>query len=146
MANAISSTPSIHLKCQTKFMHALDDILDESFKIECSFSFPQFVYCSRDEVYFLKLSSLIASDGSTLNGQHTTVAMHHIQDITKPLMMLLLHYDVTSPWLLRRCFKQGFRDHRKQPIYEFNWIVISIGIQLIKTAKSNGWNNHTLCL
>ena len=29
-----------------------------------------------------------------------------------------------GPWLLRRCFKRGFGDHRKQPIYEFNWIVI----------------------
>ena len=29
-----------------------------------------------------------------------------------------------SPWLLRRCFKRGFGDHWKQPIYEFNWIVI----------------------
>ena len=38
----------------------------------------------------------------------------------------------SGPWLLRRCFKRGFGDHRKQPIYEFNWIVISIEIQLIK--------------
>ena len=37
-----------------------------------------------------------------------------------------------GPWLLRGCFKRGFGDHRKQPIYEFNWIVISIEIQLIK--------------
>ena len=37
-----------------------------------------------------------------------------------------------GPWLLRRCFKRGFGNHRKQPIYEFNWIVISIEIQLIK--------------
>ena len=36
-----------------------------------------------------------------------------------------------GPWLLRRCFKRGFGDHRKQPIYEFNWIVIFIEIQLI---------------
>ena len=38
-------------------------------------------------------------------------------------------------WLLRRCCKRGFGDHRKQPIYEFNWIVISIEIQLTKTAN-----------
>ena len=46
----------------------------QSFKIECS----------RDEVYFPKLS-----------GRHTTVAMHHIHDVTKPLMTLLLHYEIT---------------------------------------------------
>ena len=39
-----------------------------------------------------------------------------------------------GPWLLRRCFKRGLGDHRKQPIDEFNWIVISVEIQLIKTA------------
>ena len=33
--------------------------------------------------------------GGTLHGQHTTVAKHHIHDVTKPLMTLLLHYDVT---------------------------------------------------
>ena len=37
--------------------------------------------------------------------------------------------------LPRRCFKRGFGDHRKQPIYKFNWPVISIKIQLIKTAN-----------
>ena len=67
----------------------------KSFKIECSFSFPQFVYWSRDEVYFLKLSCLIASNGGTMHRQHTTFAMRHIHDVTKPLMTLLLHYDVT---------------------------------------------------
>ena len=42
-----------------------------------------------------------------------------------------------GPWLLiiSRCFKRGFGDHRKQPIQECNWIVISIEIQLVKTAK-----------
>ena len=28
-----------------------------------------------------------------------------------------------GPWLLRKYFKRGFGDHRKQPIYEFNWVV-----------------------
>ena len=36
-----------------------------------------------------------------------------------------------GPGLLRR----WFGDHRKRPIYEFDWIVISIEIQLIKTAN-----------
>ena len=40
-----------------------------------------------------------------------------------------------GPWLLRRSFRRGFHDHRKQPIYECNWIVISIKILLIKTAN-----------
>ena len=40
-----------------------------------------------------------------------------------------------GPWLLRRCFKRGFGDHRKQLIYEFNWTLISIEIQLTKTAN-----------
>ena len=35
-----------------------------------------------------------------------------------------------GPCLLGRCFKRGFGDHRKQPIYEFNWIVIWIEIRL----------------
>ena len=39
-----------------------------------------------------------------------------------------------GPWLLR-CFQRGFGDHRKQLIDEFNWIVISIEIQLTKTAN-----------
>ena len=44
---------------------------------------------------------------------------------------------VTSqcPWLLKRCFKRGFGDHRKQAVNEFDWIVISIEIQFRKTAN-----------
>ena len=68
-------------------------------------SFPQFVYCSRDEVYFLKLSCLIASNGGTLHGQHATVAMHHIHDVTKPLMTLLMHYDVTWSVVAQEIFQ-----------------------------------------
>ena len=64
-------------------------------------SFPQFVYCSRDEVYFPQLSCLIASNGGTLHVQHTPVAMHHIHDITKPLMT----YVATALWchVVRGC-------------------------------------------
>ena len=40
---------------------------------------------------------------------------------------------MSCPWLLRICLKRGFGNHWKQPIYEFNWIVISI--ELIKTAN-----------
>ena len=39
------------------------------------------------------------------------------------------------PWLSRRCFKRGFGEHRKQPIYEFNSIIIAIEIQLIINAN-----------
>ena len=52
-------------------MCTLDDILDEGWKIQCSMfiSFPQFIYCSHDEVYFPKLSCLIADDGGTLHSK-----------------------------------------------------------------------------
>ena len=74
MANAIRSTPAIHWKCEQnivrKFMCtlSLDDILDKGSKFQYNMfiSFPQFIYCSHDEVYFPKLSCLIAADGGTL--------------------------------------------------------------------------------
>ena len=45
-------------------MHTLDYILDEGAKFQnrMFISFPQFVYCSRDWVYFPKLSCLIAAE------------------------------------------------------------------------------------
>ena len=48
-------------------MCTLDDILDEGWKFQYSMfiSFPQFIYCSHDEVYFPKLSCLIAADGGS---------------------------------------------------------------------------------
>ena len=67
MANAIRSTPAIHWNCEQnivrKFMCPLDDILDEGSKFQYSMfiSFPQFIYCSHDEVYFPKLSCLIVA-------------------------------------------------------------------------------------
>ena len=77
MANAIRSTPAILLKCEQnivrKFMCtlSLDDILDEGSKFQYSMfiSFPQFIYCSHDEVYFPELSCLIAADGGTLHSK-----------------------------------------------------------------------------
>ena len=49
-------------------MCTLDDILDEGSKFQYSMfiSFPQFIYCSHDEVYFPKLSCLIAADGADI--------------------------------------------------------------------------------
>ena len=61
--------------------------------------------------------------------------MQHIHDVTKPLVTYYCIVMSRDPWLLRRCFKLGFGVHRKQPIGEFNWIVISIEIQLIKAAN-----------
>ena len=50
-------------------MYTLDDILDERWKFQnrMFISFPQCIYCSRDEVYFPKLSCIIAADGDTLH-------------------------------------------------------------------------------
>ena len=62
-------------------MYTLDDILDEGwkFQIRMFISFPQFVFCSRDEVYFPKISYVSVADGGTLHSkwQLTAVAMYH---------------------------------------------------------------------
>ena len=52
-------------------MYTLDGILDEGSKFQNGIfiSFPQFVYCSRDEVYFPKSSCLIPADGGTLHSK-----------------------------------------------------------------------------
>ena len=52
-------------------MCTLDDILDEGskFQYSMSISFHQFIYRSHDEVYFPKLSCLIAADGGTLHSK-----------------------------------------------------------------------------
>ena len=76
------------------------------------------------------------TDAGTLHGQHTTVVLCIIfvtsqSHLWRYCCMLTSH----GPWFLRRCFKRGFGDHRKQPIYEINWTVISVEIQLIKTAN-----------
>ena len=76
-------------------MYTLDDVRDDSSKFQNGilffFSFPQFVNCSRVRLQAWFFKGL----GGTLHGQHTTVAMHHIHEVTKPLMTLLLHYDVS---------------------------------------------------
>ena len=122
--------------------YTLDDILDEGSKFQnrMFINFPQFVYCSRDEVYFPKLSCLVAAHGSTfLAFQVGTIQrLLCITFMTSQSHLWCYCCIVMSrgPWLLSRCFKRGFCDHRKQRIYEFiNWIVISIEIQLTKTAN-----------
>ena len=50
-----------------------------------------YIYCSRVRLQARFFRGL----GGTSHGQHTTVAMHLIHDVTKPLVTLLLHYDVT---------------------------------------------------
>ena len=64
--------------------------------------------------------------------QHTMVAMTSQSHLWRNCCIVTS----SGPWLLRRCFKRGFSNHWKQPIYEFNcnWIVISIEIQLMKSA------------
>ena len=92
MANAIRIKPP--MKCEQNivkwfmYMYTLDGILDGGLKFQNRMfqSFPQFVYCSRDEEYFPKSSCLFSADGGTLHGQHVTVAMRHIHDVTKTLM------------------------------------------------------------
>ena len=71
------STPAIHKKTWTKYCseiyvpYTLDDILDEDSKFQnrMFISFPQFIYCSRNEVYFPKLSCLIAAHDGTLHSK-----------------------------------------------------------------------------
>ena len=61
---------------------SLDDILDEGskFKYSMFISFPQFIYCSHDEVYFPKLSCLIAADGGTLHSKWAPSGLHRAFD------------------------------------------------------------------
>ena len=73
-------------------------ILDEGSKFQnrMFISFPQFIYCSCDEVYFPKLSCLIAAHDGTLHSKWAPYnGCDHIHDVTKPLVTLLLHCDVT---------------------------------------------------
>ena len=116
---------------------SLDDILDEGSKFQYGMfiSFPQFIYCSHDEVYFPKLSCLIAADGGTLhskwapyNGCYASHSWRHKAtcDVTAAL------------WchVVRGCL--GDVSNEDLAIIENNqftiddWIVISIEIQLIK--------------
>ena len=64
MPNKVSYRPPDMIDHRTlDDTYTLDGILDEGSKFQnrMFISFPQFVYCSRDEVYFPKLSCLIAS-------------------------------------------------------------------------------------
>ena len=140
MANAIRSTPAIHKKCEQnivrKFMCTLDVMLDEGSKFQYSMfiSLPQFIYCSHDEVYFPKVLPnrgwwrYLAFQMGTIQRLLCITFMTSQSHLWHYCCIVMSH----GPWLLRRCFKRGFGDHRKQPIYEFNWIVISIEIPLIK--------------
>ena len=57
--------------------YTLDDIFDEGSKFQnrMFISFPQFAYCSSDEVYFPKLSCLLAAHGGTPGGGGTPYVM-----------------------------------------------------------------------
>ena len=117
--------------------YTLDDIdKGSTFQNRMFISFPQFVYCSRDEVYFPKLSCLVAAHGSTLhskwapyNGCYASHSWRHEAtcDVTAAL------------WchVVRGCL--GDVSNKDFAIIEnnkfINWIVISIEIQLTKTAN-----------
>ena len=105
-------------------------------------SVPQFVYCSHDEAYFPELSCLITADGSTLHSKWAQQLLC-ITFMTSKSHLWRYCCIVMSrgPWLLMRCFKRGFGDHGKQWIYEFNWTVISIEIQLIKLQMERKSHN-----
>ena len=90
-----------------------------------------YLYCSR---VFLQ-ARFFKGLGDTLHGQHTTLLCITFMTSQSHLWRCCCIMTSRGPWLLRRCFKRGFGDHRKQPIYEFNWVVISIEMQLIKTSN-----------
>ena len=116
-------------------MYTLDDILDDSSKFQNGMFFSVFhnlyLYCSR---VFLQ-ARFFKGLGSTLHGQHTTLLCITFMTSQSHLWRYCCIMTSHDPWLLRRCFKRGFGDHRKQRIYEFNWVVISIEMQLIKTSN-----------
>ena len=45
--------------------------------------------------YIFSQIMLFTTGAGSLDGQHVAVAMHHIHDVTKPLMTYLLRCDVT---------------------------------------------------
>ena len=102
-------------------MYTLDDILEDSSKFQNGMfiSFTQFVHCSRVRLQTRFFKGL----GGTLRGQRLLC----ITFMTSQSHLWRCCCIMTSrgPWLLRRCFKRGFGDHRKQPIYEFNWIKVT---------------------
>ena len=77
-----------------------------------------------------------------VHGQHTTVAMHHIHDVTKPLMRSCGIKTSRGTWSLKRCFKWGFGNCRNNQF--MNWLIIPIEMQLIKTA--NRMSGYQFCL
>ena len=117
-------------------MCTLDDILDEGSKFQYSMfiSFPQFIYCSHDELFSLIILPnrgwwrYLAFQMGTVQRLLCITFMTSQSHLWRYCCIVMSR----GPWLLGRCFKRGFGDHRKQPICEFNWIVISIEIQLIK--------------
>ena len=75
-------------------MYTLDDILDEGLKFQnrMFIRFPQFVYCSRDELYFPKLSCLTAADGGTLHSKWAAYNGCYVLHSWRPKAT----YDVTA--------------------------------------------------
>ena len=99
----------------------------QSFKMECSLAFHNFY------IVHTCISRYGSSKGLAVPSMGSIQWLLCITFMTSHSHLWRYCCIMTShgPWLLRRCFKWGFGVHRKQPIYEFNWIVLSIEIQLI---------------
>ena len=94
------------------------------------------VYCSRDEVYLPKLSCLIATDGGTLKSKWATYNCCYVSHSWRHKAT----YDVTAAfWIMvRGCLgdlQTMIGQSSKTTNLQINSIVISIEIQLIKTAN-----------
>ena len=94
------------------------------------------VYCSRDEVYLPKLSCLIATDGGTLKSKWATYDGCYVSHSWRHKAT----YDVTAAfWIMvRGCLgdlQTRIWRSSKTTNLRINSIVISIEIQLIKTAN-----------
>ena len=145
MANAIRSTPAIHLEwCEQniviQFMYTLNDILDEGSKFpnRMFISFPQFVYCSRDEVFFPKLSCLPRLMAAPCLGCIQRLLCITFMSSQSQLWRSCCIMKSHGPGLRRRCFKRGFGGSSKTTNLRiglntyFNWNAFD------KNCKSNG--------
>ena len=143
MTNGIRSTPAIHWKCE-QYIYIYSCILSitflmrfQSFKIDCSLVFHNLSLFTQWSIsswiilpnrgWWRYLAFQMGSIQRLLCITFMTSQSH----LRRYCCLVMSH----GPWLLRRCFKRGFGNHRRQPINEFDWIVISTEIQLVKTAN-----------
>ena len=78
----------------------------QSFNIVCLLVFHNLYIVHTKYIFlnYLALSRLMAVP-CIPNGHYTTVAMHHIHDVTKPLVTFLLHCDVTWSVVAKEMFQ-----------------------------------------